>query len=231
MLSLTNNSFQLECIGRIVLAALCGALIGLERKNRLKEAGTRTHLVVAFGSALFMIVSKYGFFDIIDYAIKNELDMIKFDPTRVASTIVTGVGFLGAGTIFVRRQMINGLTTAAGLWATAAIGMAIGGGQYIIGLLGALILVLFQWILHKVTIFNRISSDIMIFKLYVCEDPASVVQEILQKYNISIRSVKLDKSVPGEIMVECLVKMPKAVPHVELSNDIAGSTLIKSIEF
>ncbi len=228
---LNSFSFQFECIARIVIAALCGAVIGLERKNRLKEAGTRTHLVVAFGSALFMVVSKYGFFDIIEYAVIAELDIIKFDPTRIASTIVTGVGFLGAGTIFVRRQMINGLTTAAGLWATAAIGMAIGGGQYIVGLIGTLILVLFQWILHKVTIFNKISSDIMVFKVYLCEDPATVVETLLDKYGIDIRSVKLDKSVPGEILVECLVKMPKALNQIELSNEIAGNTLIKSVEF
>ena len=106
--------FDIECIIRIVIAAVCGSFIGIERKVRLKEAGTRTHLVVAFGSALFMIVSKYGFEDMIMRSVELGGDIIKFDPTRIASTIVTGIGFLGAGTIFVRRNVINGLTTACG---------------------------------------------------------------------------------------------------------------------
>lgn len=223
--------FQMECVVRIILAAICGAMIGLERKNRLKEAGTRTHLVVAFGSAIFMIVSKYGFFDMVRYAAELGNEAVKVDPTRVASTIVTGVGFLGAGTIFVRRHVVNGLTTAAGLWATAAIGMAIGGGQYILGLVGTAVLILFQWILHRVRFFNRISPDIMIFKVYNCQQPVEAIKNLLDKYSIDIQSVKLDKSVPGEISVECLVKMPKSVSAVELSDDIAQSSIIKSAEF
>lgn len=228
---LNGIEFQLECVGRIVVAALCGALIGLERKNRLKEAGTRTHLVVALGSALFMVISKYGFFDIDEFASVTGSEIYKIDPTRIASTIVTGVGFLGAGTIFVRRQMINGLTTAAGLWATAAIGMAVGAGQYIIGLVSTFILLIFQWFLHRVRYFNRVVPDVMVFKMYPCENPVSVVSDMLSKYKISIQSVKLDKSIPGEIMIECLVRMPKSVAQVELSDEIADNTLIKSVEF
>ena len=125
-MSLPQISFlDIECIIRIVIASISGALIGTERKARLKDAGIRTHLVVALGSAMFMIVSKYGFEDMIARAVELGDEAIKFDPTRIASTIVTGIGFLGAGTIFVRRNSIHGLTTAAGLWSTAAVGMAI----------------------------------------------------------------------------------------------------------
>ena len=87
---LDSVSFQFECIARLILAAFCGAIIGIERKNRLKEAGTRTHLVVAFGSAMFMIVSKYGFFDFAQYLAQASNEFIKVDPSRVASSIVTG---------------------------------------------------------------------------------------------------------------------------------------------
>ena len=135
-------SLQFELIGRCLLAALCGALIGIERKNRLKEAGLRTHLIVALGSALMMEVSKYGFFDVLRYGMQLGVE-IKLDPSRVAASIITGIGFLGAGTIFVRKQVINGLTTAAGLWTTAGIGMAIGSGMYIVGVT----ITLFQFII------------------------------------------------------------------------------------
>ena len=117
---------EFEFLGRLFLAGLCGAFIGYERANRRKEAGIRTHLVVSMGSALFMIVSKYGFADMIP------LHGVALDPSRVAAQIVTGVGFLGAGMIFVRGQNISGLTTAAGIWATAGIGLAAGAHMYIV---------------------------------------------------------------------------------------------------
>jgi len=127
--------FQLEMILRLVVAGVCGALIGYERKSRLKEAGLRTHFVVAVGSALVMIVSKYGFNDIANGS------TVIVDPSRIAAQVVSGIGFLGAGTIIVQRQSIRGLTTAAGLWSTAGIGLAIGGGMYWVGF-GATCLVL-----------------------------------------------------------------------------------------
>jgi putative Mg2+ transporter-C (MgtC) family protein len=129
-MSFTITQNEIEFIIRIFLAAICGCLIGVERKIRLKEAGMRTHLVVAFGAALFMIVSKYGFEDMINLAVETNNELVKFDPTRIASTIVTGIGFLGAGTIIVNSRRITGLTTAAGLWASACIGLAIGIGFY-----------------------------------------------------------------------------------------------------
>src|SRR5690625_3986291 len=116
-----------EWIIRLVLAGALGAVVGVEREKRFKEAGFRTHFLVAVGSALAMIVSKYGFFDVLG-------ENITLDPSRIAASIVSGVGFLGAGTILVERQSIRGLTTAAGLWAVAGIGMTIGSGLYIIGI-------------------------------------------------------------------------------------------------
>ena len=224
-------SFEIEYVLRVIISAFCGAIIGLERKNRLKEAGTRTHLVVCFASALFIIVSKYGFFDIVEYGLEKGTDLLRADVSRIASQVVTGIGFLGAGTIFVRRQVINGLTTAAGLWATAAIGMAIGAGQYIVGLFGALILVFLQWLLHNIYFLDKVSPDVMTFKVYNCENPVENIRNLLNSFNIVIQSVKIDKSVPGEVMVECLVKMPKKVSHVELSDAIYACSSIKSVEF
>ena len=130
---------EYEFILRILVAALLGGLIGLEREYRAKEAGFRTHFLVALGSALFMIVSAYGF-----SGVQMDGMTSRWDVSRVASQVVSGIGFIGAGTIIFRKQenMVSGLTTAAGLWVTAAIGLACGGGMYVLSTVSAL-LVLF----------------------------------------------------------------------------------------
>ena len=136
---------EFEYFARVVIAGLCGIIIGYERKSRAKEAGIRTHCIVACAAALMMIVSKYGFADLANDAFGTK----GVDPARIAAQVVSGVGFLGAGMIFVQRQTIKGLTTAAGMWATAGIGMAIGAGMYLIGIMVALFLVLIQLLFHK----------------------------------------------------------------------------------
>ena len=115
------------CAVRLILASCCGLCIGIERTNRLKDAGIRTHLIVCMGAALMMLVSKYGFFDVSPLT-----EFFKADVSRVASSVVSGVGFLGAGIIFERNRSVTGLTTAAGIWTTAGIGMAMGAGMYLI---------------------------------------------------------------------------------------------------
>ncbi|WP_245918781.1 MgtC/SapB family protein [Actinomadura mexicana] len=107
-------------IGELLLAMVLSAAIGLERGLRNKSAGLRTHTLVGVGAALFMLVSKYGF--------ENVPGNVSLDPSRVAAQIVSGIGFIGGGLIFVRRDAVRGLTTAAVVWVTAAVGMAAGGG-------------------------------------------------------------------------------------------------------
>lgn len=116
-----------EFILRIFIAALLGGAIGLEREYRAKEAGFRTHFLVALGSALFMILSVYGF----ETAVKTYPN-VSFDPSRIASQVVTGIGFIGAGTIIFQKTNVRGLATAAGVWVTAAIGLACGVGMYVL---------------------------------------------------------------------------------------------------
>ena len=118
----------IELVFRPLIAGLLGAIIGLDRAYRAKEAGFRTHFLVCLGSALFMVVSQYGFSDVLQEGIT------RFDPGRIAAQVVSGIGFIGAGTIIIHRQFVRGLTTAAGLWATSGIGLAIGGGLYWLGI-------------------------------------------------------------------------------------------------
>lgn len=110
MQTLAPITTELDWLLRIVVAAFCGALIGYERAIQRKSAGVRTHIVVAIASALFMIVSKYGFTDLLS------MHDIALDPSRIAAQIVTGISFIGAGTILVRKEQVSGLTTAAGVW-------------------------------------------------------------------------------------------------------------------
>jgi putative Mg2+ transporter-C (MgtC) family protein len=114
-----------ELILRLGVAAVLGGLVGLERERLEWAAGMRTHALVSLGSALFMVVSAFGFSDIL-----NEQHVI-LDPSRVAAQVASGIGFIGAGTIILRREVVKGLTTAASIWAVAAVGLAVGGGMFL----------------------------------------------------------------------------------------------------
>lgn len=117
-----------EFVLRLFIAGVLGSIIGLDREYRAKEAGYRTHFLVSLGSALLMIVSQHGFGEVLD---KPGMGL---DPSRIAAQVVTGIGFIGAGTIILHKQIVRGLTTAAGIWATSAIGLAIGAGMYGLGI-------------------------------------------------------------------------------------------------
>ena len=112
-----------DFVWRLVLAAIFGTIIGLDRAYREEEAGFRTHFLVSLGSALMMIVSQYGFSEILTH------DGVSLDPSRIAAQVVSGIGFIGAGTIIFNHQIVRGLTTAASLWATAGIGLTAGAGM------------------------------------------------------------------------------------------------------
>lgn len=122
---------------RIILSAVCGAVIGLERERRYKNAGLRTHVIVSIAAAILMIVSKYGFLDIASIPDVR----LTSDGGRIAAGVIQSIGFLGAGVIFVRKESIIGLTTAAGLWATVGIGLCFGSGMYFLGISATLLLV------------------------------------------------------------------------------------------
>lgn len=153
-----NSNPEIIYVLRIILAGVCGGIIGVERTLRQKDAGFRTHIIVAVGAAIQVIVSKYGFYD----ALINEF--VKVDVSRVASQIVTGFSFLGAGMIFVKGVNIKGLTTAAGILVTAAVGMAIGAGMYTVGIASVILLLLVQIVFHKFLIgFDKVLvNDTMI---------------------------------------------------------------------
>lgn len=183
-----NYTQQLELILRLLVASLCGFAIGYERTNRLKEAGIRTHMIVAVGSALVMIVSKYGFFDVM------RLNNVTLDPSRIAAQIVTGIGFLGAGTILVRRSGINGLTTPAGLWATAAVGMAVGAKLYIVGVATTAIVLLIQIVLHQhLPFLPKMDTQHVTIVMDQNQDEINALRTQLRKLNIHVTNVDMER--------------------------------------
>ncbi|MGC4377244.1 MgtC/SapB family protein [Fictibacillus sp. Mic-4] len=214
-----------ELILRLVIAGVLGAIIGFERKSRLKEAGLRTHFLVAVGSALIMVVSKYGFFDLIN-------DHISLDPSRVAAQVVSGIGFLGAGTIIVQRQNVRGLTTAAGLWATSGIGLTIGAGMYWVGI-SATILVFFGLeLLDKgLTFFLPEPLRLRLF----LEDRPKTIRNVLnhladEKIKIASYQIELPHgdSERSDIVLELILKVPasskKSMDILEVVRALPGVT-------
>lgn len=158
---------------RLFVAGAMGVLIGLEREYRAKEAGYRTHFLVALGSALMMIVSQYGFMEML------KTDLIRLDPSRIAAQVVSGIGFIGAGTIILQKQIVRGLTTAAGIWATSGIGLAVGAGMYAVGISATLLVLLGLETLSY--FFKSIGLRNMMIDFFT--DDKEVIKRVSKKFN------------------------------------------------
>jgi putative Mg2+ transporter-C (MgtC) family protein len=196
-----------ELTFRIALAAALGASIGLERELREREAGLRTHLLVSLGAALFTLVSAYGWSD---WRFSNA-EGIVFDPTRIAAQIVTGVGFLGAGAIIRQGLTVRGLTTAATLWAVAAIGMAVGAGYYWAAVLTTAAVLVSLWPLRLLAyrLFIRVRPEERPLEIEL--PPGASAQPVLaavEEFGAEVESLHLERSRDG-----LLVVMRAAFPH------------------
>lgn len=192
--------------GAHFVAACLGLLIGSERKNRNKSAGIRTHVIVALGAALIMVVSKYGF-----------MDVEKADAARVAAQVVSGIGFLGAGVIFVRNNLVNGLTTAAGIWATAGVGLALGSGMYVVGISSALLVLFIQFVMHRIAYFADVASGGLIrMTLVKREGIVQSMEDYLQREKLSVISVKINKTKKDEVKLEFDVVFPPGYKKTKL---------------
>ena len=180
-----------EFIIRIVVASLLGGIIGLDREYRAKDAGFRTHFLVALGSALFMIVSQFGFADVVG------TDGLRLDPARVAAQVVSGIGFIGAGTIIFQKHVLKGLTTAAGIWCTAAIGLTCGSGMYVLAIVTTLLTLIcleaFNFFLRRFGARNVSVRFTAPSKQHV-----SHVLEVLERSGVRIGSYSMERNDTGE---------------------------------
>lgn len=171
---------QLNLLGRLLLSGLLGAGIGYERSSQRKSAGLKTHVMVAIASALFTIVSKYGFSDGLHSS---------YDPSRIASLVVTGISFIGAGTIIVHKEQISGLNTAADLWATAAVGS----GLVYLGISGAVLILLIQYIFRDDRLERWIKNVSLNLQIEANNQPEilSLIKSELNRNQVRNISVKI----------------------------------------
>ena len=218
---------QLDYLLRLFIAAVCGMAIGYERKNRMKEAGIRTHFIVAIGAALIMIISKYGFQDQIGWP------NMSLEPSRIAAQVVTGVGFLGAGVIFMQKQTIVGLTSAAGVWVTAAIGLSIGSGLYFVGIAATVITILGQILLHgKIRFLSSPRTETLMLQIVDDADAIKLLQDIFEDNEIIIINLKSKRDEKSStINVEVVIRVYESFNMTKFLNILQSKDFIKSLEF
>lgn len=212
---------------RLFLAVVCGLCIGLERKNRGKEPGIRTHMLVSLAAAAMMIISKYGFFDVLHIA------NVGLDPSRVAAGLVTAIGFLGAGAIVVRRQTLVGLTTAAGLWATVGVGMAIGSGLYWLGIACTLLILLIQIIFHIDRGFLRARTAEHEFSFLLPDgtEGMEALRAFCSAHSMELTQLHAEKRPEGQLYLTAVLEVPKELTVWDLANLLRELPFVQSMTF
>ena len=197
---------------RIVLAGVCGMLIGIERTRRLKEAGIRTHAMVACTACLLMILSKYGFSDLVnaDGSLYSGVDTA--DPARIAAQVISGVSFLGAGVIFKAGSTIKGLNTASGIWATAGIGMCLGAGLYLASIFTTLIVLALQYMFHRYN-FSKDTYVTNVVSVTMRNWGTGITQmrAMLDEMNASVFESEVIRNEDGTVTFNLSFKSPKAL--------------------
>ena len=216
---------NLEFLIRLLLSAGLGALVGLERSKRQKEAGVRTHCIIACTSALFMILSKYAF---VDTAIGAD-GLRGADPARIAAQVVSGISFLGAGVIFKNGNSIRGLTTAAGMWGTSAIGMAVGAGMYWLGLIEAAVLVAIQIILHRFPVgADALTTQELVVEMEDTEELQQQFDALLAAHHGQVIDSSLSRD-EGYLRMEITVRLEPPITHDEALAFIKANSGVRRV--
>jgi putative Mg2+ transporter-C (MgtC) family protein len=200
-----------EVLLRLALAAVLGSVLGLERELREREAGLRTHLLVSVGSALFTLVSAYGFHEFLN----SGASVVRADPARIAAQIVTGIGFLGAGAIIRQGLSVRGLTTAATLWVVAAIGMAAGAGYYSAAVFTTAVALVALWPLrylaYRVVSRFRGETGLLLVQLPAGKSPGAVIDAV-DAADVRIESIEISHEADRR-NVELTVELRRQTPQ------------------
>ena len=223
-----------EVAARLIVAAACGGVIGLERGKKNRAAGFRTYILVCVGAALTMVLSTYMFnMEKVWRTVANNFPTT--DISRFGAQVINGIGFLGAGTIIVTgRQQVKGMTTAAGLWASACMGLSIGAGFYLGALIGCALIII------TIVFFTKIESFILShsrnINLYVefedIDDLSKIVERIRDR-EVRIFDVEITKGKYSETKFPNAIfslRLPKKLPHSALITEIASVEAVRSIE-
>jgi putative Mg2+ transporter-C (MgtC) family protein len=208
-------TLQLDLSLRLVLAAVLGAMIGAEREIHGHPAGIRTHMLVALGSGLFTVLSIHGF---------GQGPGVPIDPTRIAAQIVSGIGFLGAGAILKDGIVIRGLTTAASLWATAAVGMAAGAGEYVIGAVGAGIVLISLWPLNALAerLHGSATPEVQVRLQLDRVDLVGRVSSILLDNKLEIGSISTQRLSKNSYQADLMVRAKRSAGLTSALQALSG---------
>ena len=218
-----------EMIIKLLLSALLGGLIGLERELHSRAAGLRTHILVAIGSTLIMMVSNYIF---LIYQDQTASTVVRLDPARIAAMTVTGIGFLGAGTIIQSKEIVRGLTTAACLWVIAAVGLAVGCGFYLPAVLTSLIALIALYLLHYLEDFLKRDWYRKLLVITDDDDRFTAIEQVLAGNKITILKVGLDTdTIQKETTYHIDIKMKKDLADFNISRELVKTGGIRRVRW
>ena len=214
-----SNSMELEFCLRLLAACLFGAAIGFERSKRFKEAGIRTHIIVCCASALFMLISKYGFADMVMPDGTEFVGSRGADPARVAAQVVSGISFLGAGVIFKNGGSVRGLTTAACIWATAAIGLAVGAGMWLIALVTTVLITGIQFLMHRFVIgSDAYATNRLQFTVRNGYDFNQALTDQLDEWKAQVTESKVTRRKDGTTDYDLTVRRRTEISYKEMKS-------------
>lgn len=214
---------NVEIAVRLILALVLGGLIGLERESMGRPAGFRTHILVSVGSALIMIMSAYAFADSM---------LGSYDPNRIAAQVVSGIGFLGAGTIMREGANVRGLTTAASLWTVAGIGLAVGSGSYFAAVVATLLVVLTLVVLNQLE-WSYLSTKHEVLTLLIQDTPGQLARvfAVLAKYDVDVFNVELSSEDTGEAKLDLEVEISQKFSRVKIIEDLVSTPGVKRASY
>ena len=218
-----NSQFALtqylDFLGRLLLACLCGAAIGYERTKRFKEAGIRTHIIVCCAAALFMMVSKYGFADLTAANGANFNGTRGADPARVAAQVVSGISFLCAGVIFKNEGVVKGLTTAAGLWFTAGLGLAVGSGMIILGIIATVLISAIQYFMHRYAVgADAYAANRIQFTVKSDTDFHEALLRQLEQWDAQVAESKIARRRDGTTDYDLILRRRTEISYAEMKS-------------
>lgn len=223
MVSLWEDDF-LVIVLRIMVALLLSGVIGFEREIKNHSAGFRTHILVGIGACLMMLLSIYGFTDFM------EEPNVRFDPARIPSYVISGIGFLGAGTIMVNGGTIRGLTTAASIWAVAGLGLVVGAGMYATAVFTTIVILLSLIFLNNFEKRFVRSSALHILEVVGKQDmKLNELVALLEKHNLPLTDLEVNKSAKDLHHVFIKVKIPDQAVYVQLVDEISQLPAVESI--
>lgn len=210
---------------RLLLAMLLGGLVGLERERSNHAAGLRTHILVCLGSALIMMLSVYGFKDF-----ANELN-VRIDPARLATAVITGVGFLGAGTILFTGKSITGLTTAASIWVVAAIGLATGAGFFFASIVSTVLVLLNLWVFNKLELRYIRGNKLHVVTLHTLSEPGFLeqVSSFMEQEKIKIRKITVNEQDLAYAEMISVERKIEVVLHVYMPHELSAVHLVSKL--